>query len=94
MSAIAKDISKLQPALDHTHDVILQLIQQGACCEDRVIRVPSDSVYYLHFAEDNVPSWVEGSPFLRRRGTLNLFELNLVVSVNSDPPINSSFVMR
>jgi hypothetical protein len=78
MSAIAKDISKLQPALDHTHDVISQLIQQGACCEDGVIRVPSDSVCYLHFAEDNVPSWVESSPFLRRRGTLNLFELNLV----------------
>jgi hypothetical protein len=83
MSAIPEDISKPQSPPDSTHEVISQLIQQGADCRDRVIRVPSDSVYFLHFAEGSVPSWVENSPFLRQRGKLNLFELNLVNCVGS-----------
>ena len=69
MSAIPEDISKPQSPPDSTHEVISQLIQQGADCRDRVIRVPSDSVYFLHFAEGSVPSWVENSPFLRQRGS-------------------------
>lgn len=80
---LVEDISKPQLPRDSTHEAISQLIQQGADYEDGVIRVPSYFVYFLHFAEHNVPSWVENSPFLRQQGRLSLFELNLVNCVGA-----------
>ncbi|MEA4883281.1 MAG: DUF2357 domain-containing protein [Clostridia bacterium] len=62
-----------------TVDLVSQLIQQGARCEDGVIRVESDSAYYLSFGDGDAPVWIEQSPLVARLGGgLGLFELNLV----------------